>query len=113
MNKDPSLWADVVNLLKGVWPQIWGVMLAIIIGYGRMIYDGMGQKDHWVEPLLCGFITWAATSGLELLFAMCFPHTTVSPMAISPLVGGMIGLVGVKKIRAIVIKKVGGKDEDE
>ncbi|MER7437306.1 phage holin family protein, partial [Pseudonocardia alni] len=47
--RDPGFWADVLNGLKNAWPQILGSMMAGLICYGRLIYDGVERKNRWIE----------------------------------------------------------------
>lgn len=103
--RDPGFWADVLNSLKAHWPQISGAIFAVAICYGRLIYDGAERKDHWIEPVLCGLLAWSASFGLELVGM---------PMSVAPFLGGVVGFLGVKKIRNIAIsaisKRVGSND---
>ncbi|CAM3637496.1 terminase [Xenorhabdus thuongxuanensis] len=66
MKENPDLWADILNGLKNSWPQISGSVLAALICYGRLIYDGVERKNRWVEALLCGALSWSVSSGLEM-----------------------------------------------
>ncbi|KLU15535.1 MULTISPECIES: phage holin, lambda family [Xenorhabdus] len=107
MDKQPDLWADLLNGLRHSWPQISGSGLAILICYGRLIYDGVERKNRWVEPLLCGALSWGISSALEL-FGI--------PGSVSPALGGAIGFIGVEKLREFAIrainKRLGGKPHE-
>ncbi|QXF35984.1 MULTISPECIES: phage holin, lambda family [Photorhabdus] len=107
MSKQPDLWADLLNGLKNSWPQISGSLLAVLICYGRLIYDGVERKKRWVEPLLCGGLSWGVSSGLEL-FGI--------PGSVSPALGGAIGFIGVEKLREFALrainKRLGDKSHD-
>ncbi|NDL00694.1 phage holin, lambda family [Photorhabdus bodei] len=107
MDKQPDLWADLLNGLRNSWPQISGSLLAVLICYGRLIYDGVERKKRWVEPLLCGALSWGVSSGLEL-FGI--------PGSVSPALGGAIGFIGVEKLREFALrainKRLGGKSHD-
>ncbi|NUL36618.1 phage holin, lambda family [Kosakonia sacchari] len=115
MNKDPGFLADLYAGIKQAWPQISGAGLAVLICYGRLICDGAERKSNcwWLEPLICGLITWAATSGLTFAMAVWLPNSVINPQSLSPLVGGAVGLLGVKKLRAIAMKKLGVSDESK
>ncbi|MEQ1968666.1 phage holin, lambda family [Xenorhabdus nematophila] len=97
MDKQPDVWADLLNGLKNSWPQISGSLLAIAICYGRLIYDGVERKNRWVEPLLCGALSWGISSGLEL-FGI--------PASVSPALGGAVGFIGVEKLREFAIRAI-------
>ncbi|WP_036773194.1 phage holin, lambda family [Photorhabdus australis] len=107
MDKQPDLWADLLNGLRNSWPQISGSLLAVLICYGRLIYDGIERKKRWVEPLLCGALSWGVSSGLEL-FGI--------PGSVSPALGGAIGFIGVEKLREFALrainKRLGDKSRD-
>ncbi|WP_237388494.1 phage holin, lambda family, partial [Xenorhabdus sp. Sc-CR9] len=66
MKENPDLWADLLEGLKNSWPQISGSALAIVICYGRLVYDGVDRKNKWIEGVLCGALSWGISSGLEL-----------------------------------------------
>ncbi|KLU14049.1 holin [Xenorhabdus sp. GDc328] len=104
MKENPDLWADMLNGLKNSWPQISGSALAIVICYGRLIYDGVERKNRWVEALLCGALSWSVSSGLEM-FGI--------PISFAPAIGGTVGFIGVEKIREFAVrainKRLGGK----
>ncbi|PHM67712.1 holin [Xenorhabdus kozodoii] len=97
MKENPDLWADLLAGLKNSWPQISGSALAIAICYGRLIYDGVERKNRWVEPLLCGALSWGISSGLEL-FGI--------PASVSPALGGAVGFIGVEKLREFAIRAI-------
>ncbi|CAQ86376.1 MULTISPECIES: phage holin, lambda family [Photorhabdus] len=107
MDKQPDLWADLLNGLRNLWPQISGSLLAVLICYGRLIYDGVERRKRWVEPLLCGALSWGVSSGLEL-FGI--------PSSVSPALGGAIGFIGVEKLREFALrainKRLGDKSHD-
>ncbi|MEL5655647.1 phage holin, lambda family [Serratia ureilytica] len=106
--RDAGFWVDVLNGLKAHWPQISGAIFAVAICYGRLIYDGAERKDHWIEPVLCGLLAWSASFGLELVGMS---------MSVAPFLGGVVGFLGVKKIRnisiSVISKRVGAKDENQ
>ncbi len=97
MKEQPDLWVEMVNGLKNAWPQISGAGLAVLICYGRLIYDGVERRNRWVEPLLCGALSWGITSGLEV-FGI--------PGTVSPALGGAIGFIGVEKLREFAVRAI-------
>ncbi|KHS77009.1 hypothetical protein QT13_01850 [Pectobacterium brasiliense] len=106
--RDVGFWAEVLNGLKNSWPQLSSALIAAAICYGRLIYDGVERKNKWIEGVLCGALSWAMSSGLEI-FSI--------PLTASAFVGGLIGFIGVEKIREIAIRaisrRVGGEDEHQ
>ncbi|MCP9269368.1 phage holin, lambda family [Xenorhabdus sp. XENO-1] len=107
MKEQPDLWVEIVNGLKQSWPQISGSVLVAAICYGRLIYDGVERRNRWVEPLLCGALSWGISSGLELFGV---------PGTVSPALGGAVGFIGVEKLREFafraISKRLGGKSDE-
>ncbi|MDC9614905.1 phage holin, lambda family [Xenorhabdus khoisanae] len=97
MKENPDLWPGLVDGLKNSWPQISGAILAAGICYGRLIYDGVERKNKWIEGVLCGALSWGISSGLELF--------GISGSA-APFVGGLVGFIGVEKIREFAIRAI-------
>ncbi|MGJ0624999.1 phage holin, lambda family [Xenorhabdus bovienii] len=97
MEKQPDVWVELLNALQNSWPQISGSALAIAICYGRLIYDGVERQNRWVEALLCGALSWSVSSGLEM-FGI--------PGSFAPAIGGVIGFIGVEKIREFAIRAI-------
>lgn len=95
MKENPEVWQEVIQSLKNSWPQISAALLAVIVCYGRLIYDGESKKNLWAESLLCGVIAWVCAGGVEVIGI---------PNSASSFIGGMVGLVGVAKIREFAVK---------
>ncbi len=104
MQEYPELWIDLMYYLRNAWPQISGALLAIMICYGRLIYDGVERKNRWAEPLLCGALSWGFSSGLELIGI---------PVSVSPALGGAVGFLGVEKLREFVIRAIEQRLEEK
>ncbi|ATZ96711.1 phage holin, lambda family [Dickeya fangzhongdai] len=106
-DKDPGFWADIATGLKNSLPQISGATLAVIICYGRLIYDGVERKNKWIEGVLCGALSLGISSALDVVGL---------PISMSPFIGGMVGFIGVEKLRGIAIRaisrRVGADDGD-
>ena len=96
-DKDVGFWADVLNGLKNSWPQISGAALAATICYGRLIYDGAERKNKWIEVVLCDALSLCISSGLDVVGL---------PISMSPFVGGLVGFIGVEKLRGIAIRAI-------
>lgn len=104
-NNDPGFWADILAGMKSAWPQVFGAILAVLIRYGMLIYNGTEKKNEWIEGLVCGLLTLAITSSLDM-FGL--------PISVSPAIGGAVGFIGVKKLGQAAInalnKRMGGGD---
>ncbi len=107
-NNDVDLWADVLKGLQHAWPQISGATLAATVCYGRLIYDGVDRKNKWIEGVLCGALSLAISSSLDVVGL---------PISLSPFVGGLVGFIGVEKLREIAMRvisrRVGGDDANQ
>ncbi|EAQ9896828.1 phage holin, lambda family, partial [Salmonella enterica] len=66
-DKTPEFWAAVLTGLKNAWPQILGALMAGLIAYGRLIYDGATRKNKWLEGVLCGALSLCVTSALDVV----------------------------------------------
>lgn len=96
--KNLDLWGALLSAIKTYWPQIFGAILATLIAYARIVYDGeKGRDGEWVEGILCGLLTLAMTSVLTFVGL---------PVEISPAIGGGIGFLGVKRIRRIALREL-------
>lgn len=89
-NKDPTLWAALLAWLMDNWPAVYGALLALAIAFLRITYAGGRGRRRLIESLLCGLITLAAATGTHLLGI---------PQEATPLLGGMVGLLGIDIIR--------------
>ncbi|QCG49475.1 phage holin, lambda family [Aeromonas schubertii] len=103
-NKDPTLWAAMLAWLMDNWPAVYGALLALAIAFLRITYAGGRGRRRLIESLLCGLITLAAATGTQLLGI---------PQEATPLLGGMVGLLGIDIIRdkaANMVGRQGGND---
>lgn len=89
-NKDPALWAALMIWLHENWPSIYGFLLAVIVAWLRITYQGGDKRRRRIEALLCGTISLAFTNGMEL-FGI--------PREFSGFAGGVIGFIGVETLR--------------
>lgn len=107
-DKSPEFWPVVLAGLKAVWPQMLGALFAALIAWGRLIHDGETRKNKWLEGMLCGAFSLCITSALDIIGL---------PVSISPFIGGVIGFIGVDKLREIAIsalkKRAGVNDENK
>lgn len=107
-NKDPTVWALILAWLSQHAPILYATSLSISISGLRIMYRGGTRKAVLLECFLCGCITLAMLSGLNLIGL---------PEAAGAFVGGMVGLLGVDKVRALAERfaasKITRRDGDE
>jgi len=124
--KDPNFLAEAINTLKQAWPQVFGFLMSVLVCYGRLIYDDEEKPANWwIEPLVCGLITLAIVnaagpamtpvieSALKMMTGEEIHLKDFNFESVYPLIGGSVGLIGVKKLRAIALKRLGQNDESE
>lgn len=95
MHHEPHDWAWLAAWLEQNWLALYAGLLAGIIAALRVIYAEGTWRHMFTETLLCGVLGLASSYGLELLGI---------DNSSAPFFGGMIGLLGVKAIRAIVLR---------
>jgi lambda family phage holin len=95
MPEKPDDWAWLAAWLEQHWAALQAAVLAGVIAGLRVIYGGGRWRRMTLEILLCSAIALACSSGLELL-------GTASSAA--PFLGGMIGLLGMKAVRALALR---------
>lgn len=100
MPDKPDTWLIVIAWLSQHTPALYAAGLAVSISALRIIYGGGTKKAAFLESLLCGCITLAMLSGFESLGI---------PQSAAGIVGGMIGLLGVDKIRSYADRFAGFK----
>ena len=91
-SKDPTAWAIVLAWITQNVPVIYATGLSVLISALRIVYRGGSRKAVLLESVLCGCITLAMLSGLSLLGL---------PQEAAAFVGGMVGLLGVDKVRRL------------
>lgn len=110
MKDNPEIWGDV---LVSLWPKIAAAAAAVLIRYGMLIYDGEKRKNKWVEGIVCGVFAGCIAGTVSLIPGL--PDEAVQILA--PSIGGLIGFVGVEKIResamSVLDKKTGGNSESK
>ncbi|WP_429076433.1 phage holin, lambda family [Aeromonas hydrophila] len=88
--KDSTLWAAFLAWLMDNWPTVYAALLALVIAFLRITYNGGSGRRRCIEATLCGAITLAAATGTQLLGI---------PASATPFIGGMVGLMGIDTIR--------------
>jgi len=99
-SKDPAAWVIILAWISQNAPVIYATGLSVLISALRIVYRGGTRKAVLLESLLCGGITLAMLSGLSLLGL---------PQEAAAFVGGMVGLLGVDKVRHLAERFVGYK----
>ncbi|KAB8307561.1 phage holin, lambda family [Erwinia endophytica] len=78
-------------------PTLFSALSSMLIAFFLGIYDGKPIWKIVSEPFICGIFTLAISGSLEYLG---LPDTAVN------LMGGIIGFVGVAKIRELIDSKL-------
>lgn len=95
MQHEPHDWAWLAAWLEQNWLALYAGLLAGVVAALRVIYAEGTWRRVITETLLCGVFGLACSYGLELLGL---------DNSSAPFFGGMIGLLGVKAIRATVLR---------
>ncbi|NQD72932.1 phage holin, lambda family [Pseudomonas sp. CM27] len=88
--KDPSLWAAVLTGVLAHQPQLGAAGLSVAIAVLRVVYGGGTRRQMFLEGALCGLITLALVPLLEWMGL---------PQGMATFAGGMVGFMGVEKLR--------------
>lgn len=99
-HKEPSTWIEIYRQWSSGEIPITGAALAIVIAMLRVAYGGGGWKETLLEGSICGLLTLALSSTLE--YFGVHPNLT-------PAIGGAIGFIGVKQVRAFALRYVSNK----
>lgn len=89
--KDPNNWLGLwMNMPEPIRAALMSMAIAVL----RILYDGREPRvvRRVLESLLCGAITFGASSGLQAIGA---------ETGWGVFVGGAIGLLGADKVREI------------
>lgn len=107
-NRDPGLWAFVLWWIDAHQTTIYGAFLALVTVYIRVTYSGGSVRQRVLESLMCGAIS------LSLMSAMGWIGV---PTSASGFIGGMVGFLGVDKLRSaaelFLTKKAGGDGQNQ
>ena len=103
MHNTPDSWHDLLEILQSWWrgdTPIGAVVMSVVMACLRVAYAGGSIKNLIFEGLLCGALTLTFVSALEYLHL---------PKSLSIAVGGAVGFIGVKVIRAVAVKLLGNR----
>ena len=103
-DKDPSLWLSLLAWVGSVAPQFYAPALSVAIAVLRVIYGGGGRKQMVLEGLLCGLATLSIVPLLEWLGL---------PSNMATFAAGMVGFVGVEKLREYADRLIGRKIDQQ
>lgn len=98
--KDPALWTALLAWVSTVAPQLYAPALSVAVAVLRVIYGGGGSRQMVLEGLLCGLATLSLVPLLEWLGL---------PSNMATFAGGMVGFVGVEKLREYADRLIGRK----
>lgn len=93
--KNPDLWLAVLAWLQAVAPSLYAFALSVTVAVLRVIYGGGTRRQMFLEGALCGLATLMMVPLLEF-FGL--------PQNMATFVGGLVGFVGVEKVRDIAVK---------
>ena len=98
--KDPALWAALLAWIGSVAPQLYAPALSVVIAVLRVVYGGGGSRQMVLEGLLCGLATLSLVPLLEWLGL---------PSNMATFCGGLVGFIGVEKLREYADRLIGRK----
>ena len=104
MKQDPDLWMSITLAIKALWPTIGASAISCAVCYARIIHDGERRKNKWIEGVLCGLLSFTASHGLAYIGM---------PDNSDVFVGGVIGFIGVEKLREIALRVISKKTGDK
>lgn len=88
--KDPGLWAALVPGCLPINPNSMPPACLFLIAALRVVYGGGTRRQMMLEGALCGLITLALVPLLEWMGL---------PQGMATFAGGMVGFMGVEKLR--------------
>lgn len=93
--KNPDLWLSAIAWLQMNAPSLYAFGLSVTIAVLRVVYGGGTQRQMVLEGALCGLGTLTLVPLLELIGL---------PQSMATFVGGLVGFIGVEKIREIAVR---------
>ena len=98
--KDPNLLAFLLDWIAVHQPAIYGFLLSLVTAYLRVMCDGGSRRQRILESMMCGAISLSIMSAIEWFGV---------PSSASGFVGGMVGFLGVERVRQFAERLIGKK----
>lgn len=93
--KSPDLWAALLAWLSIHAPSVYAFLLSAAIAVVRVIYGGGTRRQMVLEGVMCGLATLTLVPLLQYLGL---------PQSMATFAGGLVGFIGVEKLRDIAIR---------
>lgn len=107
-DKTSGLLAMLIEWVTLHQPALYGFSLSLVTAWLRVMYSGGTHRQRVLEAAMCGAISLSLMSAMEWIGV---------PLSASGFIGGMVGFLGVEKIRAlatvVITKKVGSDGENQ
>ncbi|NLY58835.1 MAG: phage holin, lambda family [Gammaproteobacteria bacterium] len=94
-DKSPDLWAAALAWLSVHAPSVYAFLLSVTIAVVRVIYGGGTRRQMVLEGVMCGLATLTIVPLLQYLGL---------PQSMATFAGGLVGFIGVEKLRDIAIR---------
>ena len=104
---NPDFWVALGAWLSSYSTNIYALFLSVSIALVRVVYGGGTRRQMALEATMCGLVTLTLQPVLEL-FGL--------PNNMSAALGGMVGFIGVEKLRELAIRlgeKKAGIDKND
>lgn len=93
--KNPDLWAALIAWLSIHAPSVYAFLLSVTIAVVRVIYGGGTSRQMILEGIMCGLATLTLVPLLQVIGL---------PESMATFAGGLVGFIGVEKLRDIAIR---------
>lgn len=93
--KNPDLWAALISWLSIHAPSVYAFLLSVTIAVVRVIYGGGTSRQMILEGVMCGLATLTLVPLLQVVGL---------PQSMATFAGGLVGFIGVEKLRDIAIR---------
>lgn len=93
--KSPDLWAALLAWLSMHAPSVYAFLLSVTVAVVRVIYGGGTRRQMVLEGVMCGLATLTLVPLLQYLGL---------PQSMATFAGGLVGFIGVEKLRDIAIR---------
>jgi len=96
----PETWQAVLAWLQTIAPSLYAFGLSVTVAVLRVVYGGGTSRQMILEGALCGLATLSLVPLLQWLGL---------PSNMATFAGGMVGFVGVEKLREYADRIIGKK----